>query len=77
MKASSEDIPRSDILSESRQRCARAVRDYLVAHGISADRIVGVGDGEQLLVCRAMGETCWQKNRRADFLVKDIAKQAP
>jgi len=67
-------IPYNQRLSERR---ARAVRDYLVARGVSADRIVEVGDGERLLACRAMGEACWQKNRRADFLVKDIGKQAP
>ena len=67
-------IPYNQRLSERR---ARAVRDYLVARGVSADRIFEVGDGESLLACRAMGEACWQKNRRADFLVKDIGKQAP
>ena len=67
-------VPYNQRLSERR---ARAVKDYLVARGVSADRIVEVGDGERLLACRAMGEACWQKNRRADFLVKDIAKQAP
>ena len=59
------------------ERRARAVKDYLVARGVSADRIVEMGDGERLLACRAMGEACWQKNRRADFLAKDIGKQAP
>jgi outer membrane protein OmpA-like peptidoglycan-associated protein len=59
------------------ERRARAVKDYLVARGISADRIVEVGDGEKLLACRAMREVCWQKNRRADFSVKDIEKQSP
>ena len=59
------------------ERRARAVKDYLVARGVSADRILEVGDGEGVLLCRSMGETCWQKNRRADFLVKGIPKQAP
>ena len=67
-------VPYNQRLSERR---ARAVKDYLVARGVSADRIVEIGDGERLLACRAMGEACWQKNRRADFLVKDIGKQAP
>ena len=67
-------VPYNQRLSERR---ARAVKDYLVARGVPVDRIVEVGDGERLLACRAMGEACWQKNRRADFLVKDIAKQAP
>jgi hypothetical protein len=36
-----------------------------------------MGDGETLLACHAMREVCWQKNRRADFLVKNIEKQSP
>jgi peptidoglycan-associated lipoprotein len=59
------------------ERRARAVKNYLVARGVSADRILEVGDGERLLACRAMGEACWQKNRRADFVVKGMEKQAP
>ncbi len=59
------------------ERRARAVKDYLVARGVLADRIVVVGDGEKLLACHAMREVCWQENRRADFLVKNIEKQAP
>jgi len=59
------------------ERRARAVRDYLVARGVSADRIIEVGYGENLLACRASGEACWQKNRRVDFLAKTIDKQAP
>lgn len=59
------------------ERRARAVKDYLVARGVSADRIVVVGDGEKLLACPAMREACWQENRRADFLVKNIERQSP
>jgi peptidoglycan-associated lipoprotein len=59
------------------ERRARAVKDYLVARGVSADRMVVMGDGETLLACHAMREVCWQKNRRADFLVKNIEKQSP
>ncbi len=59
------------------ERRARAVKEYLVARGVSTDRIVEVGDGEKLLACHAMREVCWQKNRRADFLVKNIERQSP
>jgi outer membrane protein OmpA-like peptidoglycan-associated protein len=59
------------------ERRARAVRDYLVARGIAADRIVEVGYGEKVLACRGAGAPCWQKNRRADLLVKSTDKQSP
>jgi len=59
------------------ERRARAVRDYLVTRGIAPDRIIEVGSGERLLACRGAGAPCWQKNRRADFLVKNTDKQSP
>lgn len=59
------------------ERRARAVRDYLVARGIAADRIVEVGYGEKVPACRGAGGACWQKNRRADFLVKSPDRQSP
>jgi outer membrane protein OmpA-like peptidoglycan-associated protein len=59
------------------ERRAKAVKDYLVARGVAADRIVDLGYGEGLLACRATGEACWQKNRRADFVVKVLDKQSP
>jgi outer membrane protein OmpA-like peptidoglycan-associated protein len=59
------------------ERRAKAVKDYLVARGVAADRIATLGYGEGLLACRATGEACWQKNRRADFLVKVLDKQSP
>ncbi len=59
------------------ERRVKAVRDYLVARGVAAGRIVDLAYGEGLLACRGTGEACWQKNRRADFLVKVLDKQAP
>jgi outer membrane protein OmpA-like peptidoglycan-associated protein len=53
------------------------VRDYLVARGIAPDRIIEVGYGEKVLACRGASAPCWQKNRRADFLVKSTDKQSP
>lgn len=59
------------------ERRAKAVKDYLVARGIAEDRIVDIGYGTKVLACKTPGEPCWQKNRRADFLVKTLDKQAP
>ncbi|MDQ8015298.1 MAG: OmpA family protein [Flavobacterium nitrogenifigens] len=58
-------------LSENR---AKATVDYLVAHGISADRIKGFGYGETRLVNRCSnGVTCseqeHQENRRSEFII--------
>ena len=71
--------PRGSVVYNQRlsERRAKAVKDYLVAHGVAADRIVKAGSGEGLLACRDTGEACWQKNRRADFLVKVADKQSP
>ena len=71
--------PRGSVLYNQRlsERRAKAVKDYLVARGVAADRIVNAGSGEGLPACRDTGEACWQKNRRADFLVKVVAKQSP
>src|SRR5207237_86620 len=52
------------------ERRARAVRDYLVAHGVAADRITTVSYGEERPVCREHNEGCWSQNRRAAFVVK-------
>ena len=71
--------PRGSVVYNQRlsERRAKAVKDYLVAHGVAADRIVNAGSGEGLLACRDTGEACWQENRRADFLVKVLDKQSP
>jgi len=71
--------PRGSVVYNKRlsERRAQAVKDYLVARGVAADRIVNAGAGEGLPACRDAGEACWQKNRRADFLVKVVAKQSP
>jgi peptidoglycan-associated lipoprotein len=67
-------IPYNQRLSERR---AQAVSDYLIAHGVPAERIVSIGYGNKVLECKAPGEPCWQKNRQVDFLVKTVSKQAP
>ncbi len=52
------------------ERRARAAMQYLVDHGIAADRISLVSYGEERPVCGDQSEACWARNRRAMFLVK-------
>lgn len=51
-------------LGESR---ARAVREALVAQGISADRIKTISYGKEQPFCKEDDEACWQQNRRDHF----------
>jgi peptidoglycan-associated lipoprotein len=46
---------------------AKAVKDALVAQGVSEDRITIVSYGESNPACTESAKTCWSKNRRADF----------
>lgn len=49
-------------------RRAKAVRDGLVAVGISSSRLSTVSYGEELPVCRESSESCWSQNRRAHLV---------
>ena len=51
-------------------RRAKAAMNYLVAQGISADRMTIVSYGEERPVCTEHTEACWAKNRRSHFLTK-------
>ena len=53
------------------ERRAMSARNYLVAHGVSADRITTISYGEERPVCREHSENCWARNRWAQFLIKD------
>jgi len=48
---------------------ASAAKDYLVALGVAADRLTTISYGEELPICQEHTEECWQKNRRAHFVV--------
>ncbi len=50
-------------------RRAKAVKDYLVALGVSASRLQTVSYGEERPLCTESTEECWAKNRRAHFVV--------
>jgi peptidoglycan-associated lipoprotein len=52
-------------------RRAKAAMNYLVAQGISADRMTVVSYGEERPVCTEHTEACWAKNRRDQFMVKE------
>jgi peptidoglycan-associated lipoprotein len=49
---------------------AQAAMDYLVSLGISAERVSTMSYGEEIPVCKEQNEGCWQKNRRARFVVQ-------
>jgi peptidoglycan-associated lipoprotein len=52
------------------ERRARSVRDYLLAHGVAAERITTVSYGDQRPICTEETEDCWRQNRRAAFVTK-------
>jgi len=54
-------------LGESR---ARAALNYLVAHGVRAERITTLSYGEERPFCIERTDECWEQNRRAHFLVR-------
>ena len=53
------------------ERRARTAMNYLVSRGISASRITIVSYGKERPVCTEHTRSCWARNRRAHFLVKD------
>ncbi|MCX5833701.1 MAG: peptidoglycan-associated lipoprotein Pal [Deltaproteobacteria bacterium] len=48
---------------------AAAAKAYLAKQGVNAKRISTVSYGEGKPVCTEMMESCWAKNRRAQFVV--------
>ncbi|MBI2361537.1 MAG: peptidoglycan-associated lipoprotein Pal [Deltaproteobacteria bacterium] len=48
---------------------AQTSRDFLTSLGITADRLNTVSYGEEVPACREQTEGCWQKNRRARFMI--------
>ncbi len=52
------------------ERRAQAVKDYLLAAGISADRISTVSFGKERPFVLGHGEAFWKENRRAHFVLQ-------
>lgn len=50
-------------------RRAQAAKDYLVSLGVNAGRFNTISYGEERPFCTESNEACWQKNRRAKFVV--------
>jgi len=50
-------------------RRAKAVKDYLVTLGISADRLSTISYGKELPLCHEENDTCWARNRRVHFVI--------
>jgi peptidoglycan-associated lipoprotein len=48
---------------------AQASKDYLETLGIPANRLSMISYGEEIPVCRENSDSCWEKNRRARFIV--------
>lgn len=51
-------------------RRANSAKNYVVNLGISADRLSTVSYGEERALEACHNESCWWKNRRADFVPK-------
>jgi peptidoglycan-associated lipoprotein len=51
------------------QRRAAAAKRYLTFRGIAEQRIEIVGFGEERPVCEDSQESCWARNRRAEFIL--------
>ncbi len=51
-------------------RRANAGKEWLVSHGVSADRIDTVTYGKERPFCTDHNEECWQKNRRDHFVLR-------
>ncbi|MDG6773391.1 peptidoglycan-associated lipoprotein Pal [Thiomicrorhabdus sp. ZW0627] len=49
------------------ERRANAVKDALIAEGVSADRITVISYGEDNPVAEGHNEAAWSQNRRAEF----------
>jgi peptidoglycan-associated lipoprotein len=48
---------------------AAATKSYLASLGVSAGRITTISYGEELPLCHEPTESCYQRNRRAHFVV--------
>ena len=55
-------------------RRANAVRDYLVSHGVTADRIATISFGKESPFDAGSGDESWQKNRNAHTAIVSGAR---
>lgn len=48
---------------------AKATKDYLFSLGVASNRINTISYGEEKPLCTEQNEDCWQRNRRAHFVI--------
>lgn len=53
------------------ERRAQSTKRYLTALGINPSNIATISFGEEKLFCSEQNEDCWQKNRRAHFILQE------
>jgi peptidoglycan-associated lipoprotein len=51
------------------QRRSVSAKNYLTEMGVASSRISLISFGKKKPVCTESAESCWQKNRRDDFVV--------
>lgn len=51
------------------ERRAHSTKKYLVSQGVDSRKVHVISYGEEKPFCFGSGETCWQENRRAHFMV--------
>ena len=51
------------------QRRAESAKDYVASLGIEGGRLQTISYGEERPVCTESTEACWQRNRRAHFVI--------
>jgi len=51
------------------EKRAKAAKDYLVSLGVASVRINTISYGEEKPLCTEQVEDCWQRNRRAHFVI--------
>lgn len=54
---------------EMSQKRADAIRDYLIAKGVDANRLRAKGYGETRPIDKRANEAAWAKNRRTEFVI--------
>ena len=53
------------------ERRAQSTKRYLTALGINSSDIATISFGEEKPICSDQNEECWQKNRRAHFILQE------
>lgn len=48
---------------------AQTAKDFLATLGVTAERLSTISYGEEIPMCKDASESCWQRNRRARFVV--------